>query len=135
MSLFTSDGYTELKPWIGALRAGCAVITLVMLTSLFVAGQTGHAGGLVRAPLDKILHFGFWFVCASTTQATLWTHRTLLKWALIWLLLLSGTDELIQIWTAGRHADLGDALMNVLGVGAATLAGCKIRRELFEFGN
>jgi VanZ family protein len=109
-------------------RIFCAIATLLLITVLFVAGQTGHAGGLFKPPLDKVAHIGFWFTCATLGQIAS-GNNSLRRWlVLVLLLLLASLDEVVQIWTIGRDADMFDALANAVGISVSALAGFVLRR-------
>jgi VanZ family protein len=115
-----------------ALRKLCAVVTLLLIFGLFIAGQTGHVGGLFRPPIDKLAHFGFWFLCTSLAQ-TACGPNALRRWLVVLLLLLfAALDETVQIWTIGRNAEFGDVIANAIGSGASSMAGFTLRRLNFN---
>jgi VanZ family protein len=115
-----------------ALQKLCAVVTVLLIAGLFIAGQTGHVGGLFRPPIDKLAHVGFWFLCTSLAQMASGPNA-LRRWLVLLLLLLfSALDETVQIWTIGRNAEFADVVANVIGISASSMAGFTIRRLNFN---
>jgi VanZ family protein len=110
------------------LRIVCAGATVLLIAGLFIAGQAGYLGGLFRSPVDKFVHFGFWFFCATLAQIA-GGPNPLRRWLiLLLLLLLAALDETVQIWTMGRHAEFADAIANAIGISTAAVAGFTLRR-------
>jgi hypothetical protein len=111
-----------------AFRKGCAVVTVGLILLLFIAGQTGHAGGLFPPPLDKFVHIGFWFTCATLGQVASGVN-SLRRWlVLVLLLMVASLDEVVQIWSIDRDADIFDALANALGISLSAVIGFVLRR-------
>lgn len=103
-----------LAAWLGFLGL-VALLTHVPLPH----------GGASRIPhLDKIAHFGLYFVLALLGALRLATYerilptRKLVLWGVFYAL-YGVIDELTQPWT-GRNADIDDWLADASGIAAAT---------------
>jgi len=97
------------------------VVGLLGVTALFVLGAQPFAVGIVPSPYDKLAHallFGSIFLVVDSALALpLWL-------ALLIPLLVSGGDEIHQLFLPGRQPSLADWLAGVCGVALAAYWRC-----------
>jgi len=97
------------------------VVGMLGVTALFVFGAQPFAVGLVPSPYDKLAHallFGCIFLVLDSALALpLWL-------ALLIPLLVSGADEIHQLFLPGRQPSLADWLAGVCGVALAAYWRC-----------
>jgi VanZ family protein len=92
-------------------------LAIVLVLSLF--GSAPSTGGLIPAPWDKLVHFGF-FGCLTLLLAIAFGHRNVL-FAFIAAVAVGIADEGYQAFLPTRHADWGDLLSDVFAAGCAAL--------------
>ncbi|RUO31214.1 hypothetical protein CWE14_12020 [Aliidiomarina soli] len=90
--------------------------TLFVFTFCLVSGlffwQSPPAGPTSVAHLDKVVHFGLFFVLAASMQ---YAFRMRYLWSLSWLLLYAVAIEWIQYYIPGRGADGWDVVADMAG--------------------
>lgn len=102
--------------WVATL-AYAAVLALMLV-------PMPHGSGEPAIPhLDKLVHFGLWFLLALATRPLFAARgRPGLAWTVLVPALFGVAVELIQGLTPARSADPFDALADLLGALAGTLA-------------
>ena len=104
------------------LRCLCLLLAAAVIFQLFYLGSQPFAAGLVPAPWDKLAHL----VVYSAITALLWIGTGGSKPALVIAvaIVIGALDELHQAGVPGRHAEMGDFLVDVcagVGTGIALL--------------
>ena len=111
----------------GALVAACAITA-----GLFYFGAQPEAVGLFKPPIDKLAHFGLFFVLASLFWLALAG-----RWPLQlvgFVTLLGALDEWRQAYLPGRSMDGADLLTDFVAVCCAVLLLVWMRRRVGRGG-
>ena len=107
--------------WASAplVRLIAGAVSVALVFSLLYFGGQPEAAGLFRPPLDKVAHFGLFFILGSTLWlADLGRHPL----AVIVVVTAVGVvDEWRQLYLPGRQSDLSDLLVDIVGTLAAVI--------------
>jgi VanZ family protein len=109
-------------------RMGCAITVVGLVAGLFYASQTGRAGGLFQPPIDKFVHVGFWFLCATLGQMASGLRSRSRWWVLMLLLGFASLEEFLQIGLVDRQAEISDAFANATGIVASVFAMAALKK-------
>jgi len=110
-----------VKEWQGT-RALLAGLVLALVGGLLIGGSLPLAVGLVAQPWDKVAHVVVFAVLACAIGlASRREGVTMLVVGFAGAMLIGGADELLQMWTPGRQADLDDLLADAVGAALGTL--------------
>lgn len=93
-------------------QAGCGLILILMLITLFGGGAQPEAAGLIPPPWDKLAHL---LVFAGFGGLLHWGLGFSRMWAVVLVLLIGGADELHQATLPGRFAGIDDWLADFAG--------------------
>jgi hypothetical protein len=112
------------------LRCLCLLLATAVIFQLFYLGSQPFAAGLVPAPWDKLAHLAVY----SSITALLWTGTGGSKPALVITaaIAIGALEELHQAGIPGRHAEMGDFLIDVcagVGTGMAMLLYARTRKR------
>ena len=109
---------TPLRPTRG-LRILCAVAAIAVIGQLLFLAEPPFAHRLVEATWDKGVHIVVFAGLAFLIWMAVGGRWPMLVWLLV--LAVGATDEVHQIYTPGRTADLNDFLADGFGATAAMI--------------
>lgn len=88
------------------------VVLFLVVSGLFL-WQSPPSGPPSIAHLDKLVHFGLFFVLAASMH---YAFRLRYIWSFMWLLLYAVAIEWVQFYIPGRGADAWDVVADIAGV-------------------
>lgn len=107
------------QAWLPALRAAfCFSAAGLLVAGVLVGGATPAAVGLIAAPWDKLVHLLTYATLGLLLAGGFNGRRPLLSAGLAFA--IGVTDEAMQSFYPGRHADLADLGADLGGALLAT---------------
>ena len=110
-----------------AMRLLAAFLLAILIVNLLYHGQQPYAVGLVRPPLDKVLHL----ILFASVGTLLWIAAGArhIPMVIVLAVMLGLLDEIMQSFNPGRSADWTDLLADTLGAGLGVLLCRRIARQ------
>lgn len=109
------------------MRLLAATVLAILVVNLLYHGQQSYAVGLVRPPLDKVLHL----VLFASVGALLWIAAGARRIFMVVLMamMLGLLDEIMQSFNPGRSADWLDLIADTIGAGLGVLICRRLARQ------
>jgi VanZ family protein len=105
-----------------SIQSVAKLLSLAGVTALLLGGAHPIAVGLIAAPMDKVAHAATYAVLALLVGLASGYHGAkLLLTGFFAAIGIGIVDELLQLLSPGRHADLEDLLADGVGAVLGTL--------------